>query len=329
MTDTEREKFIDKLTALSEAEMQLLRMMMDKPEGAILTVETDILVAQLLASEGMMTIDENNKVLIPEDVRRAFTEVWSDEVMLKWRKRNWMYKCLDAGVYLYGVMTWDALADLFALRYPNAPRSEIRELFEATPDFYRCFNEIDGKLVLNGYEKDDYYKYLEKDVQGDVPFYVPTKEQVEELFDRGSLISTESHAKLKDFIVETYGCDEASAEMRIHEIYEKINNRARVLDIADDFAAGDGSGIDYTFKTDEVQVKFLELLMEMSRDCRVRDNRGHDWYEMTAIMAKQNRGASGAGSGKGNQAVKRVKIGRNDPCPCGSGKKYKNCCGRN
>ncbi|MBQ3660901.1 MAG: SEC-C domain-containing protein [Firmicutes bacterium] len=23
------------------------------------------------------------------------------------------------------------------------------------------------------------------------------------------------------------------------------------------------------------------------------------------------------------------KIGRNDPCPCGSGKKYKNCHGRN
>lgn len=27
--------------------------------------------------------------------------------------------------------------------------------------------------------------------------------------------------------------------------------------------------------------------------------------------------------------VREVKIGRNDPCPCGSGKKYKNCCGRN
>ena len=26
---------------------------------------------------------------------------------------------------------------------------------------------------------------------------------------------------------------------------------------------------------------------------------------------------------------KRLKIGRNDPCPCGSGKKYKNCCGKN
>lgn len=26
---------------------------------------------------------------------------------------------------------------------------------------------------------------------------------------------------------------------------------------------------------------------------------------------------------------KPKKIGRNDPCPCGSGKKYKKCCGRN
>ncbi|MCR5756477.1 MAG: preprotein translocase subunit SecA [Selenomonas sp.] len=29
------------------------------------------------------------------------------------------------------------------------------------------------------------------------------------------------------------------------------------------------------------------------------------------------------------QAQAAAKVGRNDPCPCGSGKKYKNCCGRN
>lgn len=28
-------------------------------------------------------------------------------------------------------------------------------------------------------------------------------------------------------------------------------------------------------------------------------------------------------------AAKKETVGRNDPCPCGSGKKYKNCCGRN
>ena len=29
------------------------------------------------------------------------------------------------------------------------------------------------------------------------------------------------------------------------------------------------------------------------------------------------------------QARSDKKVGRNDPCPCGSGKKYKNCCGGN
>ena len=33
-------------------------------------------------------------------------------------------------------------------------------------------------------------------------------------------------------------------------------------------------------------------------------------------------------SGKKKPVVNGEKVGRNDPCPCGSGKKYKNCCGR-
>ena len=32
---------------------------------------------------------------------------------------------------------------------------------------------------------------------------------------------------------------------------------------------------------------------------------------------------------KGVTISGKQKIGRNDPCPCGSGKKYKNCCGAN
>jgi len=38
---------------------------------------------------------------------------------------------------------------------------------------------------------------------------------------------------------------------------------------------------------------------------------------------------SPAESQKRAKGVDGKKIGRNDPCPCGSGKKYKNCCGRN
>jgi len=36
----------------------------------------------------------------------------------------------------------------------------------------------------------------------------------------------------------------------------------------------------------------------------------------------------GDGSISGQQDKKDKKIGRNDPCPCGSGKKYKKCCGK-
>jgi preprotein translocase subunit SecA len=38
--------------------------------------------------------------------------------------------------------------------------------------------------------------------------------------------------------------------------------------------------------------------------------------------------------GEGPEKIETVrregkKVGRNDPCPCGSGKKYKKCCGKN
>ena len=47
---------------------------------------------------------------------------------------------------------------------------------------------------------------------------------------------------------------------------------------------------------------------------------------------KREKVAQVTGEGAGDKTVKRrpvvkkAKVGRNDPCPCGSGKKYKNCC---
>ena len=49
------------------------------------------------------------------------------------------------------------------------------------------------------------------------------------------------------------------------------------------------------------------------------------------VTRKQTlEGKANDGKEKEKATPKRVnKIGRNDPCPCGSGKKYKNCCGKN
>jgi hypothetical protein len=48
-----------------------------------------------------------------------------------------------------------------------------------------------------------------------------------------------------------------------------------------------------------------------------------------AMSAGGRMAAAGAGAGKAvGKPVGTQKVGRNDPCPCGSGKKYKKCHGR-
>ena len=57
-----------------------------------------------------------------------------------------------------------------------------------------------------------------------------------------------------------------------------------------------------------------------------------DWlYELPqwdAIFSKERQKELYLEQKKSGTIVKGPKIGRNDPCPCGSGKKYKFCCGR-
>ena len=50
--------------------------------------------------------------------------------------------------------------------------------------------------------------------------------------------------------------------------------------------------------------------------------------QWTTLLTDEERRAVKADYNKTKTVVKPKKIGRNEPCPCGSGKKYKNCCGR-
>ena len=57
-----------------------------------------------------------------------------------------------------------------------------------------------------------------------------------------------------------------------------------------------------------------------------------DWlYELPQwdeLFDKEKKHALYLEQKKSGTIVKGKKIGRNDPCPCGSGKKYKQCCGK-
>ena len=58
-----------------------------------------------------------------------------------------------------------------------------------------------------------------------------------------------------------------------------------------------------------------------------------DWlYELpqwNELLTKERRKELYKEQKSSTTIVKGKKIGRNDPCPCGSGKKYKFCCGKN
>ena len=57
-----------------------------------------------------------------------------------------------------------------------------------------------------------------------------------------------------------------------------------------------------------------------------------DWlYELPqwdALLTEERRKELYKEQKKSGTVVKEKKVGRNDPCPCGSGKKYKFCCGK-
>ena len=78
---------------------------------------------------------------------------------------------------------------------------------------------------------------------------------------------------------------------------------------------------------------FCRLLQDLNNTTYKYANRGHTPEEMFAILHPERRGPAGQMSlfDMEGPMLKQTVTGtpaRNGPCPCGSGKKYKNCCGK-
>ena len=83
---------------------------------------------------------------------------------------------------------------------------------------------------------------------------------------------------------------------------------------------------------DDIKLDVVKILLHLNKVTKV---------ERTSNVKITSEGFEGVNTGapqtaKPNTTVNHTpikkdgpQVGRNDPCPCGSGKKYKNCCGRN
>ena len=88
-----------------------------------------------------------------------------------------------------------------------------------------------------------------------------------------------------------------------------------------------------SFKNMDQTNEVLQLVTELSNNIRIWSNNGHTPQEMFEKFEKPNLRPLPDkpfefGGSKVIDIKKGQKIDRNDSCPCGSGKKYKQCCGR-
>jgi hypothetical protein len=233
----------------------------------------------------------------------------------KMRKPLDMYA--KAAVNLYGIIT----------------RSELAEIFNAQNDEQTTAGEIYTILLPNvlkdgwyGFYKDyivhyavlydfDWAPFLER-AQAGKPRYTPEKEKIpkyqwEEYDDSGHWL------KVFDFMVDVFeykkGMVHAFDEIRdylmhnsdFNEMYSILKNHGLVFDYI------------------EQSKKFLDLIVNAKNHTRIWENKGYTPGELYNINKKEQLS-------KPQELTINTpkKPGPNDLCPCGSGRKYKKCCGR-
>ena len=72
-----------------------------------------------------------------------------------------------------------------------------------------------------------------------------------------------------------------------------------------------------------------QVPVAQNEDLNVREDARRRHTDLSSMRTSRSELSANAGEPKSKAPVHvEKKVGRNDPCPCGSGKKYKNCCGR-
>lgn len=199
------------------------------------------------------------------------------------------------------------------------------------------------------------------DNQGDKDFYIPSAQQIEEICIDGYETSSLAHKKLEAFFRKQLGMSYEHADTWCFQVWINSYEGESPGDIISEMSE---AGV--VFQSEKQMSEFVELLMDAYNNTRMKENRGHKpnelarkgfsggWptivpgssyaAEMLRDVAPQlnemgfsvdlDENADIATTflypnGRKDTPVRvEKKIYPNDPCPCGSGKKYKKCCGK-
>ncbi len=174
-------------------------------------------------------------------------------------------------------------------------------------------------------EHDEFDLMLRK--KRDKPHYVPNKIELLKYVDEGYFEKSKEYNALIKYIKKNFfKGEEEKAEWLCEDVHGTCKfglNMQIILDIFND------RGISFQDMDQANQV--IQLVMELSNNIRIWENNGHTPYEIFEKFEKPNLRPLPDKPFDFNQTniidmKHRKKVVRNDPCPCGSGKKYKKCC---
>ena len=141
--------------------------------------------------------------------------------------------------------------------------------------------------------------------------YVPTKAEIEDIAISGIGFSEKDREALIDMMERKYRCERTNGRFIVGELEKAIHTGIPAGELTGYLQKALLSGRRSSYLGD-----IMEILERAQRTVRKIPLGGYTETEINRAVTKKK--------------VVRVekKIYPNDPCPCGSGKKYKNCCGR-
>lgn len=231
-----------------------------------------------------------------------------------------MYK--DASIHLYGVIE---LVDFIALyeQYEGETldKAAFFEWLERDSAFCGGYYYENGYLIDESFsmvsEEEFVYFFHERE---DKAYYRPSKEEFLRYADEYYYEETSEVKVLRDYLNKRYPnykeeIEDVILDMILARRYEIKISSQFMQDILTNFEM-----IGIHFNTLEEVKQLSDLVVPVLNHTRIWINKGHSPKE----LRKDNLSSDF----KGSKIVISSKVGRNDPCPCGSGLKYKKCCGK-
>ncbi|HHY71890.1 MAG TPA: hypothetical protein GX497_01395 [Bacillus bacterium] len=242
---------------------------------------------------------------------------------------NQLKEYIIALVNLYGMVHKDTVVEIYNKQNEEQISvSEVESLLADTP------KELEDAFV---HTQKDYFVhetihvYNEFDLmlrkKADKPHYVPKKNELLKYVDDGYFEKTKQYNALLKYVKKNFfKGDNEKAEWLCEDIHGICQFGADIQTIFNIFH---DKGI--TFEDMNQTNEVIQLVMELSNNIRIWENNGHTPQEIFGKFEKPNlRPLPDKPFDFDTTNVFDIrtgeKIGRNDPCPCGSGKKYKKCC---